>query len=151
MKRFLPDVNAVLALLDPMHVHHEAAHRWYAERAPLQLLACSHLVNGVIRVASQPKYPNTLGTAGRVREVLRDFVGAARVEACEREVSLLDDVVLLKPGLLTPSRVTDLYLLALAAANGARLATFDRRIPGEAVAGGKEALEIIPISAEDAD
>jgi len=27
MKRFLLDVNALLALLDPMHVHHEAAHR----------------------------------------------------------------------------------------------------------------------------
>jgi hypothetical protein len=34
-------------------------------------------------------------------------------------------------------------LLALAASHGASLATFDRRIPAIAVAGGKDALEVI--------
>jgi uncharacterized protein len=38
MKRFLPDVNTLLALLDPMHIHHEAAHRWYASQSPLRLI-----------------------------------------------------------------------------------------------------------------
>ncbi len=147
MKRFLPDVNTLLALLDPMHVHHDAAHRWYAKRAPLRLLLCSHLVNGVIRVASQPQYPNSLGTSKRVREVLIGFVVAIQAENCEHDVSLLDDTVLLNAGLLTPSRVADLYLLALAASNGAHLATFDRRIPAGAVAGGNEAVEVIPIQA----
>ena len=144
MSRYLPDVNLLLALLDPMHVHHEAAHRWYAERSPMRLVLCSHLINGVIRVASQPKYPNCLGTSGRVREVLQNLVRRTGAETCSRDVSLLDDVVLLKPGLLTPSRVTDLYLLALAAADHACLATLDRRIPAEAVAGGTNALEVIP-------
>jgi uncharacterized protein len=146
MKRFLPDVNALLALLDPMHVHHEAAHRWYAAQSPLRMLLCSHVENGVIRVASQPKYPNCLGTSARVREALRSFTQQVKAETCAKEVSLLDDGVLLKPELLTPSRVTDLYLLALAAANGIQLATFDRRIPAEAVSDGAEALEIIPVS-----
>ncbi len=145
MKRFLPDVNALLALLDPMHVHHDAAHQWYAENSPLQMLVCSHLENGVIRVASQPKYPNCLGTSGRVREVLQGFIRSVSAEACEHDVSLLDDAVLLKPGLLTPSRVADFHLLAMAAAHGARLATFDQRIPAEAVSGGPAALEVIPV------
>jgi hypothetical protein len=39
--------------------------------------------------------------------------------------------------------VTDLYLLALAAANAIRLATFDQKIPAHAIAGGEQALEII--------
>lgn len=34
--------------------------------------------------------------------------------------------------------------LALAVANGAKFATFDTRIPADAVAGGREALERIP-------
>jgi predicted nucleic acid-binding protein len=143
MKRFLPDVNTLLALLDPMHVHHEAAHHWYASQSPLRIMLCSHVENGVIRVASQPKYPNCLGTGARVREALGNFVRQVKAESCAKEVSLLDDGILLKPELLTPSRVTDLYLLALAAANGIRLATFDQRIPSQAVAGGDEALEII--------
>jgi|688.fasta_scaffold180784_3 predicted nucleic acid-binding protein len=143
MNCFLPDVNALLALLDPMHVHHEAAHRWYASQSPLRIKLCSHVENGVIRVASQPKYPNCLGTGARVREALGNFARQVKAESCDKEVSLLDDGILLKPELLTPSRVTDLYLLALAAANGIRLATFDQRIPAHAIAGGEQALETI--------
>ncbi len=146
MKCFLPDVNALLALLDPMHVHHDAAHQWYARKSPLRLLLCSHVENGVIRVASQPKYPNSLGASSRVRDVLRDFSRKVNSVACSRDVSLLDNEVLRRPGALTPSRVADLYLLALAAANGSRFATFDTRVPAEAVAGGPSALELIPVS-----
>jgi predicted nucleic acid-binding protein len=143
MRRFLPDVNTLLALLDPMHVHHEAAHRWYASQSPLRIVLCSHVENGVIRVASQPKYPNCLGTSARVREALGNFARQVKAESCSKEVSLLDDGILLKPELLTPSRVSDLYLLALAAAHDVRLATFDQRIPSHAVAGGAEALEVV--------
>ena len=146
MKRFLPDVNALLALLDPMHVHHEAAHQWVANRSPFRIILCSHVVNSVIRVASQPKYPNCLGTSSRVRDVLRNFVQKVNTLSCEKDISLLDDQVLLQSDTLTPSRVSDLYLLALAAANDARFVTFDTRIPADAVAGGAAALETILIS-----
>ena len=145
MNRFLLDVNALLALLDPMHVHHEAAHDWYGRRSQRRLLTCSHVENGVIRVASQPKYPNCLGTGSRVREAVQRFIRQVSAERCDQEVTLVDDKVLLRPELLTPSRVSDLYLLALAAANAARLVTFDRRIPAEAVSDGSKALELIPI------
>jgi hypothetical protein len=36
-------------------------------------MRCSHVENGVIRVASQPKYPNCLGTGARVRKALGNF------------------------------------------------------------------------------
>jgi hypothetical protein len=32
MTIYLLDVNMLLALSDPMHIHHEAAHRWFAVR-----------------------------------------------------------------------------------------------------------------------
>lgn len=144
MSRFLLDVNALLALLDPMHIHHDAAHEWYGQLSDPVLLTCSHVENGVIRVASQPQYPNSLGTSGKVREVLQRFVGRIGHEYCRETSSLLDDAVLLKPKLLSPNRVADFHLLALAVANDARLATFDRRIPAGAVAGGSAALALIP-------
>lgn len=145
MNVFLPDVNALLALLEPMHVHHDSAHCWYVKKSPMRLLRCSHVENGVIRVASPPKYANCLGTSSRVREILQGFVNAVDVVSCESDVSLLDVDVLLEPESLTPSRVADLYLLALAASQGARLATFDLRIPADSVRGGLQALEIIPV------
>lgn len=146
MKVFLPDVNALLALLDPLHLHHEAAHQWYAAQAPLRLVLCPHVTNGVLRVASQPRYPNPLGTCARVRQILKQFVEKVNPAFCSQDVSLLDDQVLACPDELTPSRVSDLYLLALAVANGAKFATFDTRIPANAVVGGREALEQIPIA-----
>lgn len=32
MTTFLLDVNVLLALSDPMHIHHEAAHRWFVAK-----------------------------------------------------------------------------------------------------------------------
>jgi len=115
------------------------------------MLTCSHVENGVIRVASQPKYPNCLGTAGRVREAVQQFVRHVRAELCVREVSLIDNKILLSPEHLTPARISDLYLLALAGANRASLATFDQRIPAAAVTGGVAAMEVIPclVGADD--
>jgi hypothetical protein len=81
-----------------------------------------------------------------VREALNLFVRAVDAAFCERDVNLLDHEVLLRPDELTPSRVADLYLLALAVANGGKFATFDTRIPADAVAGGPAALELIAVS-----
>lgn len=143
MSRFLLDVNTVLALLDPRHVFHDAAHHWL-ERHPLAKWLTSPLVqNGVIRVASSTRYPNHLGTAGDAWSVLNAFCADPRHEFCPDDISLLDSSHLVRPDLLTPPRVTDLYLLALARHHGARLATFDGRIPAEAIAGGVAALVVI--------
>jgi uncharacterized protein len=146
VKSFLPDVNTLLALLDPRHIHHEAAHHWYAAQGAVQLVLCPHVINGVLRVASQPRYPNPLGTCATVRLLLKRFVEKVNPVFTNRDVSLLDDLVLTRTGDLTPARVADLYLLALAVANGSKFATFDTRIPAGAVAGGTESLTIIPIA-----
>lgn len=144
MSRFLPDVNTLLALLDPMHVHHGTVCRWFESRAPWRMLPCPHVENGVIRVASQSAYPNRPGTSAQVRVILQNFISAVGAESCTSSISLLQDSILLKPETLTPPRIADLYLLALAVANGARLATLDQRIPAEAIAGGLPGIEIIP-------
>ena len=37
MTTYLLDVNLLLALTDPMHIHHESAHRWFAEKGSASL------------------------------------------------------------------------------------------------------------------
>jgi len=118
VKGFLPDVNALLALLDPRHLHHDAAHERYAGQRSVRLILCSHVVNGVIRVASQPRYPNPLGTCAQVRKILQLFVEKVEPGFCGKDVTLLDDEVLVRADELTPSRVGDLYLLALEISSG---------------------------------
>ncbi|HKI02733.1 MAG TPA: TA system VapC family ribonuclease toxin [Thermoanaerobaculia bacterium] len=143
MSRHLLDLNTLLALLDPMHVFHEAAHRWVENTPSLRFLTCPLVQNGVIRIASQSAYPNALGTSAEVCAVVTAFCTDSRHEFCPDDISLLDPAHLSRPALLTPSRVTDLYLLALARYHGASLATFDRRIPAEAVLDGSRHLTVI--------
>ena len=143
MSRFLLDLNLLLALLDPMHVFHEPAHAWVAVTPRSKWITCPIVQNGVIRVASQSKYPNPLGTVAEVMRILRAFCQHSRHEFVPDDISLLDSFELAQPEMLTPSRVTDLYLLALAQRHKAKLATFDGRIPFQAIRNGKEAFHLI--------
>jgi uncharacterized protein len=58
--------------------------------------------------------------------------------------ALLDDKWLDRTRLRSPRQVTDIYLLALAAAHQGRFVTFDRSIPVQAVArAGKDCLVVL--------
>ncbi len=130
--RALLDVNVLIALLDGGHLHHAAATRWLAAHIKSGWASCPLTQNGCLRILSLPSYPNAQPTG-----VVAERLGAAT--ASPSHAFLPDSVSLLEPGVLRWDRVlgsrqvTDAYLLALAAANGARLVTFDRGIPLEAV------------------
>jgi predicted nucleic acid-binding protein len=59
------------------------------------------------------------------------------------EISLLDHPSIDCDLLDSHDQITDIYLLALAASHGGRLATFDRSIRTESVKGGDSALFVI--------
>jgi toxin-antitoxin system PIN domain toxin len=141
--RFLLDVNVVLPLLDPRHVFHEAAHAWAREYHDAQWFTTPLVQHAVMRVASQPRYPNSLGTVGAVRQVLMGFVSTARHRLLADDVALTNEALVRNDALLTPASVTDVHLLALAVKHGLQLATFDRRIPATAIVGGEQALHLI--------
>jgi len=140
---FLLDINVVLAIVDPRHQFHAAVHAWIAARPGAGFLTSPLVQLGVVRVLSQPRYPNNLGTAAEALGLLRRFSAHPRHAFCADDLSLVDPGIIARESELTPSRLTDLYLLALAVRHGARLATFDRRIPADAVVGGMEALELL--------
>ena len=142
MSVFLLDVNVLLALTDPMHVHHDPAHRWYAAKGRAAWATCPLTENGFVRVASHPTYPNRPGDAPAVLAVLREFCADAGHSFWPDNVSLRD--ALSTSAAITNSQITDVYLLSLAVHTGGRLATFDRRISTAAVRGGSKALELIP-------
>jgi hypothetical protein len=137
----LLDVNVLLALSDPMHVHHNAAHRWFAERGRAAWATCPLTENGFVRVASHPNYPNRPGDTPAVIELLHQLCAVDGHQFWPDDVSLRE---ILQPNvLLTHNQVTDAYLLGLAVAHSGRLATFDRRIAVGVVRGGATALELI--------
>lgn len=143
MTTYLLDVNLLLALSDPMHLHHEAAHRWFVARGRQSWATCPLTENGFVRVASHPNYPNRPGDVPAVFAILRQLCGAEGHQFWAEDISILE---IMEPGaIITPAQITDVYLAGLAAHKKGRLATLDQRIPVDAVRGGKGAVELIPV------
>lgn len=140
---FLLDVNVLVALIDPAHVSHDAAHRWFEVEGAAAWATCPLTENGVIRIVGHPRYTNSPGSPAAVAAIV------ARMTALPGHAFWPDDVSLVAAAhvdparIRTPGQVTDTYLLALAAGRGGRLATFDRRLSTDAVTGGKAALHLI--------
>ncbi len=51
MTTFLLDINVLLALSDPWHIHHEAAHQWFAQKGKKSWATCPLTENSFIRKA----------------------------------------------------------------------------------------------------
>ena len=140
----LLDVNLLLALCDPRHVQHDAAHRWFGATGRRGWATCPIVENGFVRIASQPRYPNSPGGPALVTELLRKFCRHPRHVFWPDAISLLDRELFVSGSSLSSRQITDAYLLALAVRHGGRLATFDQGIPAAAVTGGTGAVELIP-------
>ena len=132
--RALLDVNVLIALLDAAHLHHRAATDWLAANARAGWASCPLTQNGCLRILSLPAYPNRQ-PAAVVAQRLGQAVADASHAFWPDSFSLLEDGRLRWDRVLGSRQVTDAYLLALAAANGGRLVTFDRGISVDAVPG----------------
>lgn len=143
MTRYLLDVNVLIALIDPAHVQHDRAHEWFAVRGRKAWATCPLTENGVLRIVGHPRYPNSPGTPAAVAEFMAVLRGLGGYEFWPDDVTLLDSQRIDSARLLDSGQVTDSYLLALARAHGGQLATFDRRMVIDAVAGGAQTLHLI--------
>lgn len=130
--RALLDVNVLVALLDAGHVHHAAATRWMAVHARSGWASCPLTQNGCLRILSLGSYPNAQPT-GLVADRLGRAMAGGNHAFWPDSISLLEAGILRWDRVLTSRQITDTYLLALAAAQGGRLVTFDRGISIEAV------------------
>ncbi|MDR3534942.1 MAG: hypothetical protein P4L71_00455 [Acetobacteraceae bacterium] len=140
---YLLDVNVLIALIDPAHVSHDQAHHWFAQEGSRSWASCPLTENGVIRVVSHPKYPNTPGSPAVVAAVVARLRQLPNHMFWPDDISLLDEQRIDRGKLLSASQLTDSYLLALAVAHDGRLASLDRRLTVGAVHGGQAALCLI--------
>ncbi len=124
----LLDVNVLVALFDAVHIHHEAAHTWFALNRRNGWATCPITENGFVRVISNPAYPGRRTTVDDAIERLQRFRESSEHRFWADAVSVCEDIV--RPRYIQGYRqLTDIYLLALAVTNGGCLATFDQRIP----------------------
>ena len=125
---YLLDVNVLVALLWPNHMHHGAVIRWFGNDNKRQFATCPLTELGFARLscnASAVGKAITLGTA------LETLAGVSRMP----NHRFLSETAAL-PALLAPiaahvvghRQVSDAYLIALARLHGAKLVTLDARI-----------------------
>ena len=140
---YLLDVNVLIALIDPAHIAHDAAHDWFGAEGRQGWATCPLTENGVLRVVGHPKYPNTPGSPAAVAAVVAGLRELPEHRFWADDLSLVGTDMVDSAQILTSAQVTDTYLLALAKAHSGKLATFDRRLSAAAVKGGKSALHLI--------
>ena len=142
----LLDINILVALFDPDHLHHDAAHQWFGRNRGEGWATCALTENALVRVLSNGAYP------GR-RTTIEDAVLRLRVFCSDRRhLFWSDSISVREAGRFYWKRVQghrqlrDVYLLALAVSNRSRLATFDSMISLKSVAGATaEHLELVAV------
>ena len=143
----LLDVNVVLAIIDPAHQHHSLAFEWFRAESRAGFATCPLVQNGVLRIASNPAYPNRPGDVDDVRRALRRLCDQPGHRFWGDSLSLLD--ALPDPSGLVSGDVTDAYLALLASSMKGLLLTFDRRIPIDRLGLPSTVVRVLGLSGTD--
>ena len=122
----LLDLNVLIALAWPQHVHHARAHRWFGSLSG-SWLTTPVTEAGFVRLSTNPAVVTdriTIASALGMLAAMRSVPGHAFLP----DGSSLATPVIALDSIATSAQVTDAHLVNLAAASGAVLATLDRRM-----------------------
>jgi uncharacterized protein len=124
----LPDVNVLVALAWPSHVHHRLAVQWFESSSAETWATCPLTQAGFIRVSSNPVIVEPAATPADALAVLRQLITLRRHKFWADHLDFTQDDVPFRL-VMGHRQVTDAYLLGLAAAQEGTLVTLDRAIP----------------------
>jgi uncharacterized protein len=144
LSTFLLDVNVLIALAWPSHVHHLRARTWFAKKGAKAWATCPITQCAFVRISSNPRvFPQRVSPLDALN-MLSAMTGHSghvfwtdAVDMTGKSFSRLQ--------LAGHGQVTDAYLLLLAESRKGVLATFDRTI-GALYArseGGRPSIELI--------
>lgn len=132
--RDLPNVNVLVAIADVDHRHHDRATAWVDGLGTRGWATCAITENGMVRIMSQPSYPNAVSPS-TVTRILEATCRGTDHEYWPCDVTIRDAGVIDREQIRGPRQVTDVYLLALAVAHGGRFVTLDGAVSLEAAPG----------------
>jgi toxin-antitoxin system PIN domain toxin len=124
---YLLDVNVLLALAWPNHVHHAAARTWFASSHEAGWLTCGVTESGFIRVSSNLRVTPDARTPAEAALLLHRMCSLGGHSFLTDSVSLADSYELLGAVVHASAQVTDTHLILLARDSSATFATFDRQ------------------------
>jgi toxin-antitoxin system PIN domain toxin len=139
---YLFDVNVLMALAWPNHVHHELAHRWFRQAQP-RFATCPLTQLGFVRISSNPQIIPDAVSPREALDLLTQIVGRPHHEFWADAIEPTQAMDAL--AISGHKQLTDAYLLCLAEAKHGKLVTLDKRFAAFA-SGAKslsKALEVI--------
>jgi uncharacterized protein len=126
----LLDINVLLALAWPAHLHHDAAHAWFAVNRHEGWATCPLTEMGFLRLSMQPVVVKTTVTFGDALRALSSSALAPEHEFWPLDYSFSGVASQIRARIAGHHQITDAVLLDLAIRRPGKLATFDRRIAG---------------------
>ena len=144
MKTALLDVNVLLALAWPTHVHHMLAHRWFQEHARHGWATCPMTQTAFVRISSNAKIIDGAVTPQEALALLRQMVRQDDHHFWADDLNLAAATNGLFVRLGGHRQMTDAYLLALAMAKRGMLVTLDRGVSA-LVPQDRRADDVLPV------
>jgi hypothetical protein len=141
----LLDVNLLVALAWPNHVHHEAAHRWFARHGRTGWATAPVVELGFVRVSSNLRVVPSAVSPQEAADMLRRITALAGHHFWRDDIRFAQSLHVALARVVGHQQVTDAHLVALALRHGGRLATFDRGVRALVPSGqAREVVTIVP-------
>jgi toxin-antitoxin system PIN domain toxin len=140
----LLDVNLLIALAWPNHVHNRAALRWFDKNQKSGWATCPLTESGFVRVSSNPRILPEARSPREAIALLRRMVALAGHVFWQDDISIAASDFIDETKLLGHRQITDAHLLAVALRHGGRLATLDRGVT-QLVPGSRTAHQVVTL------
>lgn len=133
----LLDINVLIALAWPSHVHHRQVQTWFAAKRSHGFRTCPLTQLGFVRISSNPGFIKQAVTLRSALTLLDQITSLPEHEFWPDDLSL-KEAMPLQQTLFGHRQITDSYLVALAESHGGLISTLDRGMLSVAV--GRESL-----------
>jgi len=124
----LLDINILMALAWPHHVHHRSADEWFATNRSRGWATCSLTQLAFLRLSTQPAVVKTAVTMADAQTILAANLASPDHEFWPLDYPLTQILPEINQRIVGDHQLTDALLLDLAIRREGRLATFDTRI-----------------------
>jgi uncharacterized protein len=125
---YLLDVNVLIALSWPQHIHHARVQRWFAGHFRHGWATCPFTQAAFVRLLSNPSFTPDCLTVGDAIKLLGENLTHSAHRFWADDLTLGDAIEPFRNRLVGHQQVMDAYLLGLALRKKGNLATLDSAI-----------------------
>lgn len=123
--RYLLDVNVLIALAWPLHVHHIVAHKWFENIGQKSWASCPLTQLAFVRISSNAKIISAAVSPRAATKVLSEIIALPGHIFWPDDLPVNDLSSFTSNALVGHRQVTDAYLIELAKRHKGKLATLD--------------------------